>query len=120
MNKWKSFELFPFSEGRRALAMSLGVRMFSPTATDEQKAAGVVMDTLMLLYLVCHSHEKLAHGHRNPDNLWMSAMTWAETNFTMEDYQDGVNLVSGILREAFAPRVKIRMEGQGDDLLGES
>jgi len=116
--EWKGKALHPFSEGRRSLALSIGVRIFNPKVTEEQRNEGLLMDCHAILYLCAHSFETISIGHRQPDRIWSNIMEWSEQNVKQKDYQAEIELVGEILKDAFSERAQIVVEG-GDDVAGE-
>ncbi len=109
---FKGKELKPFSEGRRSVAFSIGVRMGGdpgPTVTD--------MHALIFICL-CDKTE-LAKAHRNPDAFWGKVLEWADANVTPADYEAEGRIVKRMLEAAFATRVQeVSEPGHAGDILG--
>jgi hypothetical protein len=110
--EFKGKELQPFSEGRRSVAFSIGVRMGGdpgPTITDMHA----------IIFICLTDKKELSKAHRNPDAFWEKVLDWADANVTPQDYETEGNLVAKILKAAFTTRVKeITEPGSGGDMLG--
>ncbi len=95
--EWKGRELYPFSEGRKAIAMSIGVRMGGGEAP-------CLTDIHAILFICLSDFKTLAPGHRNPDALMEKVLEWADGEIKPEDYADEADLAKRILENAFSSR----------------
>jgi hypothetical protein len=109
--EFKGQELKPFTEGRRSVAYSIGVRMGgdpAPTVTDMHA----------LLYICICNPKELSKAHRNPDAFFGKILEWVDKNITPDDYEEEGRIVKRMLDAANATKVREIIEpgGTGDSL----
>jgi hypothetical protein len=105
--EWKGEELQPFSEARRAVASSAGVRMFGDAPPS-------LLDMHILLYILIAPRKELAKAHRNPDAFIEKVMEWADKNITPADYEEEAAMIKGVLENAFSTQATVIDNGSGD------
>ena len=111
--EFKGKDLQPFSEGRRAVAMSIGVRMGGDPAPS-------LMDVHALLFiLLCSDKKVLAKAHRDPDTFWGKIIDWADATITPADYEEEARIVKEVIENAFSTRAVPLDDGNiGGELSG--
>jgi hypothetical protein len=109
--EFKGQELKPFSEGRRSVAFSIGVRVGGDPGPT-------VADLHALMYICICPKSELAKAHRNPDWFWGKVLDWADANITPEDYEEEGRIVRRMLEAAFATRVTAAETGDAGNELG--
>lgn len=109
---FKGKDLFPFSAGRRDVAMSLGLRCFSG-------AKPTIMDMHTILFICTCPAGKLSKACLNPDGFFEDVLKWVDDNISVEDYETEASLVAQILTNAFkhqaVPKPSDLPEGMDDD-----
>lgn len=87
---FKGIELRPFSEGRRSVAMALGLHCF-------QGKKPTLMDMHLIIYVCLSDPQKLAKAYREPDQFIVEAMDWVDKNITPADYEAEANVVKEMM-----------------------
>lgn len=95
--EWKGKQLQPFSEARRAVAMSIGVRMGGDPAPS-------ILDIHALIYILLCEKKDLVRAHRDPDAFMAKVLDWADANITPADYEAEASLVRDCIANAFSTR----------------
>ena len=95
--EWKGKTLYPFSEGRKAIAQAL-----CPCMRGGGEAS--IVDAHILLFIGLHGYKVLVVGQINPAALVERIMEWVDANITQADYQAEAELVKSIIDHAFATK----------------
>lgn len=106
--EFKGRELEPFSEGRRAVAASIGVRFNSGDDSDSgpRKFETCITDIHAIIFICQCDKKTLSRAHRDPDGFWAKVLEWADENITPADYQAEADVASRILQAAFSTQVE--------------
>lgn len=107
--EFKGRELEPFSEGRWATAVSIGVRFSGADDSDDDKKKGratCITDIHAIIFICFCDRKALSKAHRDPDGFWEKVLAWADENVTPADYAEEAQLAARILETAFATQVE--------------
>jgi hypothetical protein len=106
VNEFKGKELKPFSEGRRAAAQRLGVKILSGVQMPENGLyEGALWDCHTILWLCLSEPVEVILAHKSPDKAMVRIMEWADENITPSDYNEELQIVGKILTETFSTKV---------------
>jgi hypothetical protein len=105
-NEFKGIELKPFSEGRRAAAQALGVKILSGVQMPENGLyEGALWDCHIIIWLCMSEAKEIILSHRNPEKVMEKVMRWADENILPSDYSEELQIVGKILSETFKTKV---------------
>jgi hypothetical protein len=109
--EWKGTELQPFSEARRSVAMSVGVRLGGDLPPS-------ILDIHILLYILLSDKKELVKAHRNPDAFISSVLDWADKNITPADYEEEAKVVGEVIRNSNITAATIVEDGAPGEPMG--
>lgn len=95
--EWKGKTLYPFSEGRKAIAQAI-----CPCMRGGGEAS--IVDAHILLFIGLHGYKVLAVGQIKPAELIERVLEWADANIKREDYEAEAELVKSIIDHAFSTK----------------
>jgi hypothetical protein len=108
-HSFKGVELQPFSEGRRMVAMSIGVlRQREDDGDDVATKNKFTLADIHAIIFICLTEDRkvLRSAHRDPDAFWGKIMDWADANITEADYAEEAEVATNVLTSAFATQVE--------------
>lgn len=108
---FKGKELFPFSEGRRANAQLLGVKLFNgkvQSEGDNGMYPGFIADCHIILWLCSNDYRAIVKAiSQGDESAKIAVAEWADENISLTDYEEMLSVVTAIIQDAFSARVKV-------------
>lgn len=101
--EFKGQKLNPFTEGRRAAAQALGLKILNGNVNmeDGNLYQGALWDCHIIIWLCLSDRSKVVKSHRFPDKTLETIAEWADENIQPSDYSKELETVGAILTDTF-------------------